>query len=446
MATTGWAWAVSQFLTGKGGTCPLLTIRTKFGVELVDIKAAGFTVAAGQVSAPWVAPPGPFGCAGKGPFGAGKAKGGGKGSYGAGPYGAYGAFGVSPPAYAPAYGKAGKGGGPFLAPRKKEERGAEAKQRRHSEGSALAPPDNDKIAEIIAFLEENGGHASLAITGSKFGLRLPQFERANFVVGPTDINGQRSVAPPGSDEPPPPDPARGAMEAPDEETVALVSAYLMEEGGVATLEQVNLTFNLRMRQLVEAGFVVGPPDVQKQRCVAIPGSEPPPPPGGSEAIDFAAADPDGEARKPKKRKGGAGPGNDIDPESDRVTSITAFLEEQGGIVALAVIGSKFRLRLPQIEQAGFVIGPQDETGQRCVALPGMDPPPPPGPSTANPDKLSNKQKKKRRTEFDDDGNCLCCGEAGHRKIDCPHLDTGCQLCGMKGHIETTCRRVPAEAA
>jgi hypothetical protein len=45
--------------------------------------------------------------------------------------------------------------------------------------------------------------------------------------------------------------------------------------------------------------------------------------------------------------------------------------------------------------------------------------------------------------LNDSGNCLCCGEAGHRTAECVHAEIGCEFCGQKGHIKATCRKAAA---
>lgn len=35
--------------------------------------------------------------------------------------------------------------------------------------------------------------------------------------------------------------------------------------------------------------------------------------------------------------------------------------------------------------------------------------------------------------------CLCCGKAGHQKVDCSMKDKQCDLCGVQGHLRATCR-------
>merc|ERR1712129_435522 len=38
-----------------------------------------------------------------------------------------------------------------------------------------------------------------------------------------------------------------------------------------------------------------------------------------------------------------------------------------------------------------------------------------------------------------ENDCLCCGQAGHRKDDCPMAGKTCDLCGKQGHLKSTCR-------
>merc|ERR1719162_129822 len=37
-----------------------------------------------------------------------------------------------------------------------------------------------------------------------------------------------------------------------------------------------------------------------------------------------------------------------------------------------------------------------------------------------------------------DNNCLCCGQTGHRKADCPMAGKSCDICGKVGHLKSTC--------
>merc|ERR1719265_1367047 len=62
---------------------------------------------------------------------------------------------------------------------------------------------------------------------------------------------------------------------------------------------------------------------------------------------------------------------------DKGAEIMMHLESLGGVAPLAIIGSMFKVKAKDLENEGFVLGPASRSGQRCVAVPGSEPPLPP---------------------------------------------------------------------
>merc|ERR1719198_786010 len=72
-------------------------------------------------------------------------------------------------------------------------------------------------------------------------------------------------------------------------------------------------------------------------------------------------------KKAKRRKTGE---NDtitmLDPGT--ITEVATFLEESGGVSCLSLVGSKFQVKRPQLEAAGFILHPYGENGQFQVSM------------------------------------------------------------------------------
>lgn len=134
-------------------------------------------------------------------------------------------------------------------------------------------------------------------------------------------------------------------------------------GSMAVCKQ----FKVRRLQLQAAGFSLSP----KGRGSAVA------PPGHPE--------PEPLAREEKEVYTGP------PLEESQIEGIKSLLESHGGSWSLALVGSKFTVKAPQLELAGFVIGPPNNTGQRNVALPG----------TEEPEAPENSAKRQRTHDRED---------------------------------------------
>merc|ERR1719265_2635575 len=89
-------------------------------------------------------------------------------------------------------------------------------------------------------------------------------------------------------------------------------------------------------------------------------------PGGMTSIPMVAAT-EGAGNKKAKRAKTSGNEVALPLDANKVTEIMAFLQESGGTAALSVLGSKFQVRKPQLEAAGFVLNPLGANGQFQVS-------------------------------------------------------------------------------
>ena len=53
---------------------------------------------------------------------------------------------------------------------------------------------------------------------------------------------------------------------------------------------------------------------------------------------------------------------------------------------------------------------------------------------SSPSSSSGKSSGKSGTD-----KCYCCGQVGHRRLDCPRRNENCSLCGKRGHLSHVCR-------
>lgn len=196
---------------------------------------------------------------------------------------------------------------------------------------------------------------------------------------------------------------------------------IMEHGGVIPLGNVASLFQVKMQQLLDAGFVFGPANAKGQRNVAPPGFPEPAAPehipknegeakgwcGKGESGKIASyckgLSAKGESTgkfKQVKGKGSAKAADSdlaalnvmrnfnhqeqrqlsepvelLDPELGQ--EIVQFIAENGGVSSLAAIGQRFGVKKTQLDTAGFVFGPVNKAGQRNVAPPGFPEPEPP---------------------------------------------------------------------
>jgi len=286
-----------------------------------------------------------------------------------------------------------------------------------------APLSDDQVRQITEFLMKTDGVAQGAMLGGKFKVKKAQLKRAGFDVGEKDQNGQSVVAIRGwlplgvksSSSPPRKEKVRNAKEATEPRNFFDdVWNYLVSAGGSSTLASVVSTFQMKKaaleKFLEKSGFIISSPNAHGNQMVALPGIAVPEPqevvclpspvrPGKGHVLPWMVADVSpgmtGEWQWTTCMEDGSWqtwmpPGNtgllasgglaeaDIQSGQLRGIDVATFLEAVGGHASMAFVGPRFKVEKEELLNAGFVMGPPNESGHSQVALPGSQPPPPPG--------------------------------------------------------------------
>lgn len=248
--------------------------------------------------------------------------------------------------------------------------GVKSSKKRNIGGEVNSTPlDATKINEISAFLLEQGGQCNMGILGGKLSVNRTQVEGAGFVLTPSPQgHGQYFVTSPGMPvtavtpavTPAVTAPAKKAGAAKGNASPQEIIAFLNQKGGEAPMDAVGGHFKVKKDALTQMGFTV---ELDGNGKLMVKS------PGGITSIPSIPAVAATEGAGNKKAKRAKTSGNEVvlPLDASKVTEIMAFLQESGGTAALSVLGSKFQVRKPQLEAAGFVLNALGANGQFQVS-------------------------------------------------------------------------------